>query len=303
MKYQWKKPSGNLRKEETSGCQIEILSMEEFREEYPDIFFRNFIMKGRHCIQFCKAESLNNVVSGTFILPSKKDPSRLESAFGYCLTGDRIIFADDRRFVSQVLDEMQEQEVADTSSPYVFLVDFMEYLIKDDLLFLQEYEEKLTGMEEKLLQGEVSGFDRQILSVRKDLSALSGYYQQLSDVGETLQRNAAERENEREHLLFGLYSARAVRMLSIVQMLKEYTLQLREMHLTRIDIRQNEIMQFLTVVTTIFMPLTLITGWYGMNFVHMPELTSAYGYVIICLLCFVIVCIEIWIFWKKKWFK
>jgi magnesium transporter len=37
-------------------------------------------------------------------------------------------------------------------------------------------------------------------------------------------------------------------------------------------------MTILTVVTTIFMPLTLITGWYGMNFTHMPELDSPYGY-------------------------
>ena len=49
-------------------------------------------------------------------------------------------------------------------------------------------------------------------------------------------------------------------------------MQLREMHQTQVDIRQNEIMKFLTIVTTIFMPLTLIAGWYGMNFTYMPEI-------------------------------
>ena len=48
-------------------------------------------------------------------------------------------------------------------------------------------------------------------------------------------------------------------------MLKEYSMQLREMHQAQVDMRQNEIMKFLTIVTTIFMPLSLIAGWYGMN--------------------------------------
>ena len=55
----------------------------------------------------------------------------------------------------------------------------------------------LTQLEEKLLKGESDDFDFQILSSRKDLSALSAYYEQLSDMGETLQQSAAEgREKE-----------------------------------------------------------------------------------------------------------
>ena len=50
------------------------------------------------------------------------------------------------------------------------------------------------------------------------------------------------------------------RLYDMVQTLKEYSMQLREMHQTQIDIRQNEIMKVLTIVTTLFMPLTLIAG-------------------------------------------
>ena len=69
------------------------------------------------------------------------------------------------------------------------------------------------------------------------------------------------------------------------------------------DIRQNEIMKVLTIVTTLFMPLTLIAGWYGMNFAHMPELTAPGGYGIICVVCLLLIAVEIWIFKKKGWFK
>ena len=86
----------------------------------------------------------------------------------------------------------------------------------------------------------------------------------------------------------------------MVQNLKEYSMQLREMHQTQIDIRQNEIMKILTVVTTIFMPLTLIAGWYGMNFKNMPELDAKYGYIVVSAICLAIVAVEVWIFERKS---
>ena len=65
---------------------------------------------------------------------------------------------------------------------------------------------------------------------------------------------------------------------------------------------QNRVMKLLTIVTTIFMPLTLIAGWYGMNFSGMHELDWVYGYpAIIALAAAVIAGLVIW-FKRKKWF-
>ena len=83
--------------------------------------------------------------------------------------------------------------------------------------------------------------------------------------------------------------------------LADHTAQIRDLNQAQIDIRQNRIMTILTVVTSIFMPLTLITGWYGMNFVHMPELQSPIAYPIIIALS-VIIFFGCLIFFKiKKW--
>ena len=60
-------------------------------------------------------------------------------------------------------------------------------------------------------------------------------------------------------------------------------------------------MTVLTVVTTIFMPLTLIVGWYGMNFRYMPELDSPFAYPIVIVLCIAIVIVSIIFFRSKKW--
>mgnify|MGYP000379255882 FL=1 len=95
---------------------------------------------------------------------------------------------------------------------------------------------------------------------------------------------------------FHRLSGRIDRLYDHTQILREYALQIREMHQTQVDIRQNETMQMLTVVSTVFFPLSLLTGWYGMNFKNMPELQNPYAYFILIGLCVLIVALEIWYF-------
>lgn len=59
---------------------------------------------------------------------------------------------------------------------------------------------------------------------------------------------------------------------------REMTADLRDSYISLNSNRMNQIMKTLTVITTVFMPLTLIAGIYGMNFAHMPELQWKYGY-------------------------
>lgn len=276
--------------------QVEVMTTETFREREPELFRQIYAGVQDQKPRFCKAVCGKNGMMGTFTIPDKKNPSSRKNSFSYYQTVSKIVFIDDTGYVDQVLRELLNYETTD-----YMLFDLMEYILKEDLIYLQSYEERLTKFEEALLQRNVKDFEWKILSVRKDLSSLSSYYEQLEDVGKVLQQDAVERESEREVLLFGLYCDRAARLFSMVQQLKEYSVQLREMHQTQIDIRQNEIMKVLTIVTTIFMPLTLITGWYGMNFSNMPELKSSWGYGIVILVCGVVILGEIWYFKKKKW--
>jgi len=64
----------------------------------------------------------------------------------------------------------------------------------------------------------------------------------------------------------------------------------------------NEVMQFLTVISTIFIPLTFIAGVYGMNFAYMPELEHELAYPAVMFLMLVIAVIQLIYFKRKKWF-
>lgn len=96
------------------------------------------------------------------------------------------------------------------------------------------------------------------------------------------------------------FTIQVERLHGYVEQIREHLLQIREMYQTQVDIQQNRVITFLTVVTTIFLPLTLITGWYGMNFSNMPELGWKYGYLIIIVLAIEVLLAEICYLKKKK---
>ena len=97
------------------------------------------------------------------------------------------------------------------------------------------------------------------------------------------------------------FARRAERLQDHAELVAESALQLRELYQSEQDSRQNRIMGLLTVVTTLFLPLTLLTGWYGMNFRNMPELSWRCGYAVVAVVALVIVVIEI--IWLRKNFK
>ena len=61
-------------------------------------------------------------VAGTFAIPSKEDPSKEKQVFGYCLTGEKLIFMDDSGYVRGLLDEMQDYQMTDVTSPSLQLL-------------------------------------------------------------------------------------------------------------------------------------------------------------------------------------
>ena len=100
---------------------------------------------------------------------------------------------------------------------------------------------------------------------------------------------------------FARLEARAERLTGDTEVLREYAMEIWEIYQSQINIRQNDIMKVLTIVTTIFLPLTLIAGWYGMNFEHMPEIAWKYGYLTAIGLSVFVVVFCIILFKKKRY--
>ena len=99
---------------------------------------------------------------------------------------------------------------------------------------------------------------------------------------------------------FKIFKEKAENLAQNVNLLSDSLFQLREAYQSTLDVKLNNTMKVLTVFTCIFSPLTLITGWYGMNFAGMPELTWKLGYPLVAVLSIAVVVIMLRIFKKKK---
>ena len=104
-----------------------------------------------------------------------------------------------------------------------------------------------------------------IMKYRKRFNIFHAYYEQLMNMGDVMQTSVNGGLSEEEKAQWQLFSNRAERLHDHVEMLREYLVQIRELYQSLIAVQQNQVMSILTVVTTIFLPLTLIAGWYGMN--------------------------------------
>ena len=127
------------------------------------------------------------------------------------------------------------------------------------------------------------------------------HYAQLLDLSQELEENENEFFSENNERYFHLVCQRVQTLYDMTTSLSEYTTQIRDLNQAQIDIKQNKIMTILTVITSIFMPLTLIAGWYGMNFVYMPEFQSPIAYPVVIAVSVLIVIVSLIFFKKKKW--
>ena len=147
----------------------------------------------------------------------------------------------------------------------------------------------------------ITGFPVELNDIRGDLLDLRVHYEQLIDLSQEVLENENDFFADENLRYFHMFTERAIRLQSLVSSQREYVSQLRDLLQAQLEVKQNTIMTVLTVITTIFLPLTLIAGWYGMNFTHMPELSWPYGYPVIIIVSIMIVIICLIWFKKKKW--
>ena len=240
-------------------------------------------------------------LTGTFFVPDRSDITGKQNTFAFALDEKGIVLIDDDAYVYELVESVRKQKKWRYPSLERFLYDFLEQMIGPDLRLLEETEHRLNLAEEEILQGETEEYPKEINDIRGELLDLRMHYEQLVDLGQELEENENGFFRQENLRFFRLFTERVMRLQDRVTSLREYVVQLRDLVQSQQAERQNRIMTLLTVVATIFMPLTLIAGWYGMNFRYMPELNWKWAYLGVFILSILIVvgCL-VW-FKRKKW--
>lgn len=214
-----------------------------------------------------------------------------------------ILVKDDQRLLRDIFFKAVNsfKNKAQSIEKIVYLL--LNMLISDDGKNTEKLEIRINDLEEAVINGSRStNINEQILIFNKKLMALRNYYEQIIDISERLYENENGLFDSLRISFFKSIEDKADRLCAEVNLLRENLVRIREAYQARIDLKMNSTMKLFTVITTLFLPLTLITGWYGMNFQNMPELSSPYGYPAVIAVSITVVLICILIFRKKKLF-
>ncbi len=212
-----------------------------------------------------------------------------------------VIIRDEDHSIDGVLQGAIQRFSPEVTTLEKLIYGFLDGMVAMDSKLLEQKEFVIEAMEEDIHDGEIEReFIGSILGFKKEVTILRNYYEQLLEISELLTENENQMFCNTELRYFQLFTAKVERLRNYCLELKENLVQVREAYSSTLDYSINSVMKMFTVVTTIFQPLTLITGWYGMNFIGMPELTWRYGYLMVIILSVVVVCFCLWWFRRKR---
>lgn len=248
-----------------------------------------------------KAEVNYDSLTGTFQIPDRKALTERDSRFAFALDEKGVVFIDDSSKALEMIEVIRRTKRWREPSLERFLYDFLEQIVEADLPIMERYEAELDRIEDEILASEEQRDMVRVNKIRSDIRELLVHYEQVIDMAQELEENENGFFCEKNLRYIHLFMNRMARRHDSAVSLRDHTMQVRDLYNAQLEVRQNRTMTLLTVITTIFMPLTLIAGWYGMNFRYMPELESRFGYPAVIVVSVAIIVVSLVFFKKKKW--
>ncbi len=276
-------------------------------EEICDVFnihplvVEDIILEG----QRPKIEDYNDYVFAVAKMIYYKEKDLIMEQISFIIGKDYLLTFGEE--AGDVFDDVRRRLRKRGSSLRKYKIDYLLYDLLDAIIDGYFKTLEIIGDEIDLLEGEIlkSSNDEdqyRIRKVKKNLLYIHKYSWPLRDVVSWLGKEDSEILGKSTTRYFGDLNSLLMQILDTTDTYREILSGLMELTLANISYKLNEVMKVLTIISTIFMPLSFITGLYGMNFRYMPELNERYGYPITIALMGAIVVGMIYYFKKKKWF-
>ena len=243
----------------------------------------------------------HDVLKGNIYIPKFAYKDGVTGIFSFAINSKGAVFIDDSGIVDEIVQDIIENKHWRTPGLERALYEILEHLIALDMAKLGQTQAALEKLEDKILTDKSEPAMTGLNKLRRSLLEMERHYNELIDLGQALEENENDMFEDDKLRYFRRFIGRVERLKEMVTNLKDYATQLRDLIQEKVDVKQNNIMTVLTVITAIFTPLTLITGWYGMNFKYMPELEYKWSYPAVILLSISIVALCIMYIRKKKW--
>lgn len=293
----------SVSKEKALSCQnavVEVISPEQFDEldllsEVSNDFLHSLVQSDSNYV-----DVYADHMFGSFSIPDKSNLLGTLNTFAFYANDHFLIFADDTGVAADTLKEIEDIGVIGGISTSHCLYVFMKQLLIGEVDYMAQIQMDMESLEEDILERHINVDTMTIMRYRRQSIKLTSYYEQTGTMAALIADNENQRLSKEEIKSFSNVSDFASRLASRGETLENYSLQLHELHQTRIDLAQNATMQTLTIVTVIISPLALLTGWFGMN-IALPGLNWPYMWIVLSVLILVVVVALVVHFRRKRW--
>lgn len=193
-------------------------------------------------------------------------------------------------------------------------VDYLAYALLDSVIdgffpVLEAYGEKIEELEDEVVANPTHQTLENIHTLKRDLLTLRRAIWPQRDAINSLIRDGSDLISDEVRIYLRDCYDHAVQVLDMVETYRELASSLMDVYLSSVSNKMNEIMKLLTVISSIFIPLTFVAGIYGMNFntekspFNMPELNWYLGYPLCWALMLTIASCMVYFFWSRGWFE
>ncbi len=174
--------------------------------------------------------------------------------------------------------------------------------VVDNYFFVSDYlNDCITIIEEKVIQNPEESVMIEIQALKKQLIKFRKMVVPLRDVLSSLRKDESKLIDDFTLRYIGDVQDHIIQVIENIELQRESLSSLTDLYLSGISNKMNKIMQMLTIIATIFIPLTFIVGVYGMNFDNLPELHFKYGYFYVWVIMIGIILFMMRYFKRKKW--
>ncbi len=213
-----------------------------------------------------------------------------------------ISFQED---VGDVFDPVRER-IRREGKIRKFGPDYLAYALIDDIvdnyfIVTEHLEEHVENLEEELVVNATPESLKKIDQLKKEMIFLRKSVWPLREVITSLERSESPLIKESTGIYIRDVYDHIIQVIDSLETLRDMVSGMIDIYLSGLSYKMNEIMKVLTLIATIFIPLTFIAGVYGMNFEYMPEVRSEFGYPAVWGVMIFIVLIMLFYFRKRRW--
>lgn len=246
-------------------------------------FYNQYFFVVAHSInqETLEADEVDLFVSGSFIVTFHKKPVR---------------------DISNIWHRVKKEESLQ-NNPMQIMYHIMDNLVDEYFPPVYKLEDLINQVEDNTSDLTISELMEQVFDIRSELNKLRRTIIPMRDLLYRIISSSRINSLKDKHLYFHDIYDHLLKLVEMIDTYRELTADIRDSYLSISSDRMNRVMMTLTVMSSIFLPLTFIAGVYGMNFEYMPELQGKYSYFIVLGIMITIGVGMIWFFYKMGWFR